>query len=110
MSATEEMKQSIDRYTVIAVSTAHIHAADAERLLEMGKSDDHQMILSRDTGAFVKMYLSDSSGEERDIEQDFPGFSDAFYNVLRSAYSAGYLMVEFDSDADTYEFLEAFDW
>lgn len=96
---------SRDVYKVIGVSTAHIEESDAERLA----SSHHSMIMPRDTGAFVKLYAEDQS-EPRDLSEDFPGFSQAFYGVLHCARSAGFGMVELDADAETYDDLPTFSW
>jgi hypothetical protein len=108
MNAIEELQQTEDQYKIIGVSTCHIMAADASRL-EYVRQEGSNMILVRDTGAFVKLY-PDVDGEVRNLEEDCPGFSDAFYNVLRLAKEAGYSMIEFDSDATEYESLSSFDW
>jgi hypothetical protein len=108
MKAIEELKTTEDQYKVIGVSTCHIMAADAARL-EQIRREGNNMVMPRDTGAFVKLY-PDIDGETRNLEEDYPGFTDAFYNVLKLAKEAGYSMVEFDSAATEYESLSSFDW
>ncbi len=108
MNAVDELKATDDQYKVIGISTAHILPEDGKRL-ESEEMLSHNMVLTRDTGAFVRLY-PDTDGETRNLEDDYAGFSDAFYNVLRLAKEAGYGMVEFDSDATVYESLSSFDW
>lgn len=67
------------------------------------------MIMHRDSGAFVKLYM-DEDREHRDITLDYPGFSPSFYRALQVAKEAGFQMVEFDSDAQVYELLEWHEW
>jgi len=107
--AINDFVNSSDQYKVICLSTAHIRQSDAERLREMGEDIEVSMILSRETGGFVKLY-PDLEDEPRILEADYPGFSDEFYNVLNQAKLAGFTMVEFDNAATEYEFLPAFDW
>ena len=109
MQAVTEMKNSTDQYKVIGICTSHIQQEDCDRLRVLGEDPSVGMILSRDSGAFVKLY-TDEPDDVRILEEDYPGFSPAFYNVLGQAKQAGYEMVEFDEAATEYESLPVFNW
>lgn len=108
MQVVEEMRNANDKYWVLGVSTAHVLQEDMERLRELAESGVCNMVLSRDTGGFVKLYPDD--GEPRVLEVDYPGFSAHFYNVLAKVKAAGFAMVEFDQDAAEYDLLPIFEW
>lgn len=109
MQTVLELKRTTDQYKVIGISTCHIKQSDAERLRLLGEDADVTMIMSRESGAFLKLY-PDEPGEPRVLETDYPGFSMWFYHVLSQVKLAGFEMVEFDNAATQYESLPAFDW
>jgi hypothetical protein len=109
MTAVNELMNSGDQYKAIGINTCHILQSDAERLTLLGDDPAVGMILARDSGAFVKLY-PDMKDEPRVLEADYPGFSEAFYNVLGQAKLAGFTMVEFDNAATGYDALPAFEW
>ncbi|KXS55065.1 MAG: hypothetical protein AWU57_568 [Marinobacter sp. T13-3] len=93
-----ELNGAEDQYRCLGVSTAHITQADRDHL----DTIDSSRVMPRATGAFVKLYLHPNIPG---YNHNLPGFSDAFYGVLHAAQSAGFRMVEFDTDAATYESL-----
>jgi len=109
MNAVNELMSSGDQYKVVGISTCHILRSDVERLTMLGDDPAVGMILSRDTGAFVKLY-PDMKDEKRELEVDYPGFSEVFYHVLSQAKLAGFTMVEFDNAASEYDSLPAYEW
>jgi len=100
-----KLNDSLDQYRTIGISTAHITATDAQRLDIV----DHPRLLARDTGAFIKL-LPMVDDDTDTLAGQFPGFSDAFYQVLATALAAGYQMVELDADATQYDHLPVFEW
>lgn len=109
MNPAIELAGSSDQYKTICISTGHIRSSDAEKLREDGDNPSQNMIMTRDTGFFVKLY-SDDHDEVRVLEQDYPGYSEAFYNVMKHVKEAGFTLVEFDCDATVYNSLPTFDW
>ena len=93
-----------ESYTCLCISTAHIQEDDALRLNIAAISDPpNPMILSRDTGFFVKLYEKHSS-------EVIDSLSLPARKVFALAYAHGYRMVELDCDAKIYEGLETFEW
>jgi hypothetical protein len=107
MQFINELKRSDDQYKVIGISTGHLPESDMKRLTEMGEDADVTMVLSRETGVFVKLYASEVP---RDLVLDYPGLSETFYHVLGLARDAGFGMVEFDADATAYDGLAWHEW
>ncbi|NLC21322.1 MAG: hypothetical protein GX771_05330 [Halomonadaceae bacterium] len=107
MHLINELKRSEDQYKVIGISTGHLPECDMKRLATMGGATGSTMILPRESGVLVKLYESE---EPRNLADDYPGLSDAFYCVLGLARDAGFGMVEFDADATAYEGLPWHEW
>lgn len=102
-----EFRMSADQYKVICVCTAHVRAADFDVLAKLADADDTIMI--RNTGALVKVYEREPD-DASELEDDYPGLSDAFYKVMAHARAAGFTAVEFDCDATIYNTLPTYDW
>lgn len=85
-----------DTYRVVAVSTGHLTSSDMRYLESVSVREPNRdnMIMSRDSGWFIKLY------DEDDMYNHREGLSIAANEILRLAYMAGYRMVEFDSDAE----------
>lgn len=92
-----------ESYKVIALSTAHISCDDSENLMDMADSSDYGMIMSRDSGFFIKLYSESESNHYKEL-------SDAANLILSWAFNQGARMVEFDCDAGEVEGLPVFAW
>ncbi len=100
MSTSEhptELTQFAEQYKCIAVSTGHLHPSDINELQAIVSLGTSNMITERDTGFFVKLYGADSSNDHA-----YGELSDSFYSLISEVQKAGYLLVEFDSDAQVY--------
>jgi hypothetical protein len=95
---------AVDQYKTLCVSTAHLTPDDMEAIEVLAKDIDCNMITGRDTGFFVKLY------EEPEYNKEYSGCSDHFHHILISAFNNGYRMVEFDSQAEKYDYFPLFDW
>lgn len=81
-----------EHYQVVAMSTSHLTEADRDSLLgAVGQRD--QMVLQRDTGFFVKLFVDETESNFRH------GDSETIKNIIRWAHRSGYQMIEFDCDA-----------
>lgn len=93
MSATPTAPET---YAVMAVSTAHLSVDDHQRLSEQGRLGN--MVMTRDTGYFVKLYFMGDLGESvaRNASTSYSGTLNA---LIGYALRNGYQMIEFDDDA-----------
>lgn len=87
----EQSLYDFEEYRTAAVSTAHLKSGDLDALAKYTVSDDN-MIITRDTGHFIKLY-EDANYNMR------VGLSDAYHNIIRYFWEQGFRMVEFDCDA-----------
>lgn len=100
MSSSEhqtELTQFAEQYKCVAVSTGHLHPSDINELQAIVSRGTSNMITERDTGFFVKLYGVDSTNNRA-----YGELSDSFYSLISEVQKAGYLLVEFDSDAMVY--------
>ena len=95
------MASSSDQYKTLGVSTSHLTIDDLKALEEIADDLNCNMILSRDTGWFVKLY-------DEPFDNFHKGMSESFNKILIGALSAGYRMVEFDCDATEYKTFKVF--
>lgn len=90
--------EGIETYQTIAVSTQHLSRHDDLALSAaaqgVGKTDN--MIMERDTGYFIKLYL-DEDGENLNHR---PQLSLGANMVIAWAHAQGFQMIEFDCDAE----------
>lgn len=100
MSSSEhptELTQFAEQYKCIAVSTGHLQPSDIDELHSIVSRGSSNMITERDTGFFIKLYGVDSANDRA-----YGELSDSFYSLISEVQKAGYLLVEFDSDAKVY--------
>ncbi len=100
MSSTEhttELTQFAEQYQCIAVSTVHLQPSDIYELHSIVSSGSSNMITRRNTGFFIKLYGADSYSDRA-----YGELSESFYSLISEVQKAGYLLVEFDSDAKVY--------
>jgi hypothetical protein len=98
-----ELTHYAEQYKCIAISTGHLSPDDLGRLHRIVSAGNCNMVMERDTGFFVKLY-----GVNVDVPEHFLGMSDHFNDLLRQVALAGYLLVEFDCDAQVYSCLPVF--
>ena len=81
-----------ESYKTVCISTGDI----TERDIGMLEESDSNMVMSRDTGFFLKLY------EERESNmEEFGGVSLRLLSIIQAAHGAGYRMIEIDADAQT---------
>jgi hypothetical protein len=96
---------SYEIYQCVCLSTAHITRGDAiiladAALLDLSKSN---MIMSRKTGFFIKLY------EEEDLNRH-RYLSDIANHVIEWAWERGFRMIELDCDGPIIDELPRFEW
>jgi len=94
----------MEEYKVLAISTCHITIKDSATLNKKSKGLGKHMILSRDTGWFIKLY--------EELEYNLKSeFSPSLIKIITFAHGNGYKMIELDADATEYpKLFEVFDW
>jgi len=97
----EEIRATEDQYKTIAVSTIHLSEQDKARLTELADDKMCNMVLERDTGWFIKLYDETESNEH--------GVSDSLNLIFTVCLEAGFRMIEFDCDAQSYECLSTYE-
>lgn len=86
-----------DEYRAICLSTGYLSPCDMEKVDEVAGMTNN-MVLKRDTGYFIKLYDV--------IELNGYGFSTRFMHLLDICLSAGFRLIEFDSDGPIVDGLE----
>ncbi|WP_305843182.1 hypothetical protein [Photobacterium leiognathi] len=103
-----ELSNANDQYRVIGISTEHLSTNDMAYLDHIARMENDEnaawdgvpfaFVGKRQEGYFVKMY------EQLDFENSkitLP--QDQLQHIALTALKAGYRMIEFDCDADSYE-------
>ncbi len=90
---------NFEKYQTVVFSTAHITEDDSLVLERL--SQDNEMILSRDTGFFIKLFTEDN---------DVSNYSEALQNLITIAVDNDFTMIELDSDGKIYDELPKFGW
>lgn len=102
-TSTSALAGAVDQYKTLCVSTAHLTPDDMEAIDVLAKDIDCNMITGRDTGWFVKLY------EESEYNKKYRDCSEHFHYILITALNSGYRMIEFDSQAEQYDYFPLFD-
>lgn len=92
----------METYRVIALSTAHIEHSDVATL--SAAVDESNMVMKRDTGFFIKLYLNSLAGNFR------KDYSKSLKEVIAYAFDNNFEMIELDSDAPVIQELNQHDW
>lgn len=100
-----ELTHCAEQYKCIAISTGHLSPDDLDRLHRIVSGGACNMVMKRDTGFFVKLY-----GDSVEVPDHFVGMSDQFNGLLSQVALAGYLLVEFDCDAQVYSCFPVFNY
>ena len=105
---TNQLKAHKDSYQCIGVNLDHLKEDD-KHALDCMTSDS--MVMERDTGWFVKLYEVDSEPQciEEHYKQMYPGATDNLLSIMGAVYSAGFRLIEFDTDALYIDELPVFD-
>lgn len=92
------MRHTIDCYTALVLSTGHLSDDDKTTLNYLQHTTN--MIMTRDTGWFVKLYEFDDSqlDIQRQLALNYPQSSLSLQKILSCAYLSGYRLIEFDAD------------
>jgi len=101
---TQENASAAEIYLVVALSTGHITEADSKLLDELANSIDAGMIMGREYGFFIKLFMDDLESNLRD------GYSKELRTIITEAYKAGFQMIELDRDAPVIATLPTFSW
>jgi len=101
---TQENASAAEIYQVIALSTGHITEADSKLLEELATSTDATMIMGREYGFFIKLFMDDLDSNLRDR------YSEELKTIITEAYNAGFQMIELDRDAPFISTLPTFNW
>lgn len=96
----------IEKYSVVAMSTAHLTEMDSKALSIAAKDSEENMVMERSTGYFIKLY----QGDDSKCSNFRHGHSDAIQDIIQWAINSGYGMIEFDCDAPTLSLFPVFDW
>ncbi len=94
----------LDRYQVMALSTAHLTAKDSYLLTQATSNKYENMVMGRDTGWFIKLY------DELEPSLSLCQASQTLRRVVSWAHKSGYRMVEFDSGAEVLPQLPVYSW
>ncbi len=97
----KEFSKTTDAYRVIGISTKHLPHDDLIRLESSSFSSQNTMVLSRDSGFFVKL--------DSDKVKPLLDMSDFFNTICLNAYESGFKMIEFDDNATTYDSIPLFE-
>ena len=97
-----ELISSDDQYKCIAISTIHLNEHCKSALSALAAHTN--MVFERDTGWFVKLY------DELEYNLEMPNSAcyelgeipSQLATIYSAALSAGYRMIEFDSEAEAY--------
>lgn len=101
--ATHPLAITEDQYRAVCLSTGHLPREDCTKLEDLA-ADEHSPVLSRHHGWIIKL------PEDLDTDDALNGLSKEFHAILSDAHALGYRMIEFDSDATTYDYYPEFDW
>ena len=83
-----------DQYKCIGLSTSHLTRDDKDKLTRTAATDCG-MIMERDTGYFIKLYV------EKEYALDLiDNLSQEAQDVIMACHEAGFRLIEFDRDAD----------
>lgn len=96
MLSQSELAMSDDQYKALGVSVEHLTDTDLKLLEAMADNPENNMVMGRATGWLVKLYGNEGESEK------YSGMSEGFQDVLKKASEAGFRLVEFDTDATTY--------
>lgn len=98
----------MEKYTCIALSTAHIQESDREILFDLVASTTR--VMSRTYGYFIKL----SGDQQADMEMGMHegiALSDSLKRLISYAYKVDNCrMIELDCDAGTVDDLPAYEW
>jgi len=94
---------TIETYTSVVLSTAHLTQDDAE-LIDSISLEGNEMIFARDAQLFIKLY---GGAPALNVRGDY---SETLKNIIKWAIGEGYLLIEFDADALYYDLFPTFDW
>ena len=91
-----------ETYVTMALCTSHLAPEDIIKLEALAQSQDCQLVSSRKTGFFIKLYAADKENMEVIIDQFQKqlGLSKAFNRIAAHAIRQNYRLIEFDQDAD----------
>ena len=92
----------METYKTLGLSTGHITEKDSEVLQELSKASN--MIFSRDTGFFIKIYTDKLELNTNDE------YSKALISIIKYAYSNNFKMIELDCDIELSEKFKSFNW
>jgi hypothetical protein len=83
-----------DKYACIALSTSHLTQNDKDKLTNTATTDCG-MIMERDTGYFIKLYV-----DKEYTLYLIDNLSQEAQDVIMACHNAGFQLIEFDRDAD----------
>lgn len=92
-----------DQYRAIGVNVAHLSESDKALLSKQSMSEVFGMVAERYNGWFFKIYDDVLSRELYDE------YSDSFFSIVQFAYTNGFSLIEFDSDALEYDQFKTYD-
>ena len=96
----------MEQYKCLALSTAHLTKKDAALLSDLSSIDP--MVMSRDTGFFIKLYDDQGGGDDLNYKG---GYSPDLRRVISYAISHGHRLIEFDNDVEIHgDVFAVHDW
>lgn len=97
------MRNYLETYQVVVLSTAHLTQSGRKELDKRGHTPTDGMVFVREEGFFIKLYEFNSDNEKnvRDENLQF---------VLRWALKQEFRMIQFDRDGPICDALPEFNW
>jgi len=93
-------------YRVVSINSGHLTQADNDALTAAADDVDETMVMSRETGFFIKLY----EDEENAGCNLCHGHSETIKVIIQWAHQSGYRMIEFDCDAQVLAKFPVFNW
>lgn len=100
--------KKVEAYKCLALSTGHLTEGIRDHLKKLGDMPEINMVMSRDSGFFVKLYSHD--GEINPADFNYFIGSRSWKAIIELAVEHNCQLIEFDRDVPETSSLKTFEW